>query len=238
MNPLFTLLLASAANAEAPPTTPAVGTITPYTLDIASDVASYSFAHTRAAGAALQAIIFYRSNGSPSPTVSGVDFAGTPLAARGQDKVDGAGRIGCASFTLDSGVGPEGAQTVTITLSAARARDAVAWAVDILDSAGAQQGVADAIEDAGATTVAIGITPANAASLLVGAAGCIDGSGTISAGSGWTSQGTAESATDSVAVEARLQSKAPNAVTAQTIDAGFSASRIHRAACGVEWLPS
>ena len=220
------------------PIVPSVGTATAYTLDSPGESGSHSWSHTRAVGAGVQVAMIFRSSGNPSPTFSSITFGGEAMTIRAQESINVSGNICCGVATLDPGVGPTSAQTVLVTLSNTACRDAGAYAVDVTDSAGAFQGVADAVDDAGSTTVSVNITPSHAASLLVGMGGCIDGSGTVTEGSGWTSAGTAQSAATAVAIEVRLQSLAPGTTNVTACDVSFNASRTDRAITCAEWLPS
>jgi len=233
---------AAAAAAAAGPTliTPTFGTPTVIPGGTGGvDVDTYSGSHTRGAGNGLCMLLFYKSNGSPSPVLDAPTFgAGTAPTVRCTAKVDGANNVGVGIATLDPGVGLEGAQTASAVLDAVRARQGVLIVVDVIGTGGcAGAGEATAVNDGGNTTISDSITPANAASALLSIAGCIDGSGTISVGSGWSSVGTGQSGGTSNDVEALVQSLAPGATSAQTADATFSASRADRALGVVEWLP-
>ena len=221
-----------------PPVTPSTGAGTPYTLDTASDVGSYSFTHVRGANSGTQVSVIWRTNANPSPTVASITADGVACTIRAQSKQDGASHVGIAVATIDPGVGNTGSQTILITLSGSTARDAVAWATDITDTTGAQQGVAETFDDAGTTSASVNITPANAASLLLGVGGCLDGTGTVTAGAAWTGVATQESANDVNAVEARKPTLAPDTTAVTACDVTFSAARTMRAIACVEWLPS
>ncbi len=158
------------------------------------------------------------------------------MTIQAQDKVDGVGRLICAVATLDPGVGPTGAQTVTVTLSGNDGRHFVGWAVDIADTGGAAGGAATSVNDGGATAVSVSYTPAVSGELLVAEGGCVGSNGSVYEGSGWTDEGTAESAiTSSYAVEARLESKTAPDASAQIADVTFSASRTDRAIVVAGW---
>ncbi len=215
----------------------AVGTKTPYTLDATVDQASYTWSHTRAAGAAVHVIGIYRSTGNPSPTVTSVTFGGTAMTVQAQSKVDGSGKIGVFVATLDAGVGPTGAQTIVVSMSASKSRDFAGYAADILDTAGAAGGAANAVSDAGATSISASYTPSVAGELMLALGGCRDGSGNPTAGSGWTDEGTVQSAADANAVEVRMQSKAASGTSAQTADVTLAVSLTDRAIAVVGWKP-
>lgn len=228
----------STSAAKTAQTTPTLGTPTGFVLDTASDVSTYTQAHTRATGAGLHVAGVIRSNADPSPTVSTVTYDGVAMTIRAQDKVDGSVDLISFVATMDPGTGSTGSSAnVVVTLSSVEARDFAGFVVDVVGTGGAQQGVAQSTEDAGATTESVNITPTNALSLLVGAGGCIDGSGTVTAGGSWTSVTTAASNTDANACEAVLQTRATGATSQVACDVGFSASRVDRGITCAEWLP-
>lgn len=240
MNALFNLLLTSTALVAPAPVTPSVGTVTVLKLDTASDTAVYSTTHTRAVGAGLHWAGFYRSNSSNTPDVTSVTFGGVGMTSRAQDTTEGANDLGCAVFSMDPGTGPTGAQTLEVTLSATAARDFLSWVADVLNTSGfeASTAAAQSTEDAGATTESVAVVPANAASLLVSVGGCLDGSGTVAAGSGFTEVANDASATDANAVEGVLQTKAPGATSSQTVAIDTNAARTDRVITCGEWLPT
>lgn len=213
-----------------------LGTPTIYTLQTTTDVSSWSWNHTRGSDAALVVLFIYMSNGNPSPTVSSVTFGSASMTIRAQDVVNGVTRVGAAVATLEPGEGPVGTQTVTATVSAAAARDIVAFTCDVISTSGAGSGTADAVYDSGATSISLDYTPGSADSLIVAIGGCRDGSGTVSQATGWDQAANAQSGSGANDVEAVLMHRV--ASTAVTASATFSASRTDRAIAVVGFAPT
>ena len=220
-------------------TTPEAGAGTPYTLNIGTgETATYSFTHVRGANEGCQVSIIYRNNSNPAATVTSVTADGVAMTIRAQSQINVVATIGVAVASIDPSVGNSGSQTIAVTLSEASGKDAVAWATNVVNTSGAQQGVSNTFNDAGDTAASVNITPSNAASFLLGIGGCRDGTGTVSAGASWTGVANEQSAADADGVEAVKQILAPGNTSVTACDVSFSASRTRRAIACVEWLPS
>lgn len=189
---------------------------------------TYSWTHTRAAGAGLHVTGLVRSNTSGTLTVTGVTFGGTACVLHATTTADALDDVIAFVATLDPGVGPTGSQTVTVTLSASASRRFNGYSCDVTGTDGATGGAATEVTDAGATSISVSYTPQEAGELLVACGGCMDGSGSISPGSGWTQRATHETGTATTGLEILLETRSAADASPHTADVTFSAARVRR----------